>query len=611
MCGIVGYTGKPGAKDLILKGLQKLEYRGYDSAGVALFSDKGFIIRKIQGNMDTLLAATKDLPNDSSIGIGHTRWATHGKPNERNAHPHTSCDNKVVIVHNGVIENFAEIRHDLKKHGHKFRSETDSEVIAHLIEEGLKSGKDVRAAVAEVTSKLHGSYAFIAGIIGPGGKTMVAARYRSPLIFAQTDDESIFVSDVPAIAGLNAKMYPMDDGDVIIVNGVGVSIWGNGKAKIPQFQPVPTESAEAEKAGFAHFMQKEIYDQPAVVESEVLGRVDTNKNKILLDEIKRAHINWFDRIIITACGTSYHSALYGKYLLEKLAGIPVDVWLSSELIYADVPVNRKTLLVAVSQSGETADTMEAVRRLKKLGVHTFGITNIKHSSLARECDNSIFMRAGLEVGVAASKTYISQLLIFLMLACYCGLKRRTLKKKELHDLISQIILLPDLADRILKTDGRCKEIANAICGQGAAARFMFIGRGPNVATAYEGALKMKEISYLHAEGYAGGEMKHGPLALVDDTLFCVAIAPDGPLFPKLISNVQEISARSGQVIAVTSNPHGFDGKARFTIQIPPMPELLSPIVYAIPLQLLAYHCAVLRGNNPDRPRNLAKSVTVE
>lgn len=611
MCGIIGYAGKPGAKAIILKGLQKLEYRGYDSAGVALFSEAGFLIRKIQGNMQTLLAATKDLPNDSSIGIGHTRWATHGKPSERNAHPHTSCDNKVVIVHNGVIENFSEIRLQLKRLGHRFRSETDSEVIAHLIEEGLRKGKDVKTAVADAIVKLSGSYAFIAGVIGPGGKTMVGARYRSPLIFAQTDCESIFVSDVPAIAGMNAKMYPMHDGDVIVVNGSSVSILANGKVKIPQFYPVPAESAEAEKAGFAHFMQKEIYDQPAVVESEVLGRVDPNKNKISLDEIKRAHINWFDRIIITACGTSYHAGLYGKYLLEKLAGIPVDVWHSSELIYADVPVNRKTLLIAVSQSGETADTLEAVRRLKKLRVHAFGITNIKHSSLARECDNSIFMRAGLEVGVAASKTYISQLMIFVMLACYCGLKRGTLKKKELRELISQIILLPDLADKVLKTDSQCREIANAICSQGTAARFMFIGRGPNVATAYEGALKMKEISYLHAEGYAGGEMKHGPLALVDKTLFCVAIAPDGPLFRKLISNVQEISARSGQVIAVTSNPSGFDGKARFTIQVPPMPEILSPVVYVIPLQLLAYHCAVLRGNNPDRPRNLAKSVTVE
>src|SRR5450432_377690 len=617
MCGIVGYIGTHKAVPIILEGLKRLEYRGYDSAGLAVYCANGQLaIRRAQGKLRNLEEAIRLNPVDGSFGIGHTRWATHGRPTEENAHPHRDCHGDVVVVHNGIVENYLTLKAQLQSEGHTFITETDTEVIAHLVEKYFKGNLEeaVRAAVKEVT----GVFA-LAVIARSDPNKIVAARSGPPVVVGIGDNEYFIASDVPAILTHTQDMFFLADGDMAILTHAGVRLTDfDGRSVNRQVQRILWNPVEAEKGGYQHFMLKEIYEQPRAVRDTTLGRVGLESGRIFLDEmeIARAEFARFRQVKIVACGTSWHAALAGKFMIEKLARIPVEVDYGSEFRYRDPIVEEDTLTVVISQSGETADTLAAQREAKAKGSRTLAICNVAGSMITREAAGTIYTHAGPEIGVAATKTFTCQLTALFILAMYLGQANERLDQATSRCLVQELVQLPGKLETVLSHDPHYEALARELHRS---TDFLFLGRGIHFPIALEGALKLKEISYIHAEGYPAGEMKHGPNALIDETLPVVVLATHDStslesrlLYEKTLSNIQEVKARDGIVLAIATQG---DDKVRKTadhvIEIPPSSELLSPILEIVPLQLLAYHIAVRRGCDVDQPRNLAKSVTVE
>ncbi len=617
MCGIVGYIGTRKAVPIILEGLKRLEYRGYDSAGLAVYCDDGqFAVRRAKGKLRNLEEAIRMSPLDGTFGIGHTRWATHGRPTEENAHPHRDCKGDVVVVHNGIVENYLALKQRLQEAGHEFKTETDTEVIAHLVEEHFQGNLEeaVRAAVKELT----GVFA-MAVISRSDPNKIVAARSGPPVVIGIGDGEYFVASDVPAILTHTQDMFFLADGDMAILTREGVTLSDfDGSPVRRQVTHVLWNPIEAEKGGYQHFMLKEIFEQPRAVRDTTLGRVGQETGRIFLDEmdIQPAEFERFRQVKIIACGTSWHAGLAGKFMIERLARIPVEVDYGSEFRYRDPIVGEDTLTVVISQSGETADTLAAQREAKQKGSKTLAICNVAGSMITREAAGSIYTHAGPEIGVASTKAFTSQLTALFILAMHLGQANRRLDESVSRCLVQELLRLPGKLETALSNDAVYEALARQFHHVTDA---LFLGRGVHFPIALEGALKLKEISYIHAEGYPAGEMKHGPNALIDEKLPVVVLATRDPasaedrvLYEKTVSNIQEVKAREGIVLAVVTEGDGTIRKiADHVIEIPAAPDLLAPILEIVPLQLLAYHIAVHRGCDVDQPRNLAKSVTVE
>jgi glucosamine--fructose-6-phosphate aminotransferase (isomerizing) len=601
MCGIVGYVGSRDTVTVLLESLRRLEYRGYDSAGVVVIDGKGLLHEKATGNISSLEAALRGGEMKGRTGLGHTRWATHGGVTRENAHPHFSCDSRVAVVHNGIVENFAELKASLSAR-HTFRSATDTEVIPHLIEEAYPDcGRDPLRAIRAAMARMHGSFA-LAVVFAEHPDVIYVARVNCPIVLGLGEGESFLASDIAALLPYTRRVIPLEEGELARLEPSGVTVLDfEFRPKLRKPLEIPWSLEMTNKGSFAHFMLKEIYEQRHTIASELIGRSEDLAGLALPEGIRR--------VVVTACGSAWHAGLVGKLALEELARMPVDVWHASELRYADYPFGPDTLTVAVSQSGETADTLASVRLAREAGSTVLAVTNVRGSTLDREADLVRHMRSGPERGVAATKTYTSQILQMVLLAMHLGRARGTLGDARYGQLAKELDALPRRAAEVLDNQGPLERCAREIAQD---CSFIYIGRRYNLPTAYEGALKMKEISYLHAEGYGAGEMKHGPLALVDARMMCVAVAPEGRVTDKVISNIQEIRARNGRVIAVgTRGDPRIPAVADHVLEIPACDELLSPVLAVIPLQLLAYHSAVKLGRNVDQPRNLAKSVTVE
>jgi glucosamine--fructose-6-phosphate aminotransferase (isomerizing) len=608
MCGIIGYVGPKQATPLLIEGLKRMEYRGYDSAGVALLDGKGIEIRRAAGKIAKLEAVIAGDPVNGMLGIGHTRWATHGAPTERNAHPHLSDDCTVAVVHNGIIENATVLRGALEDIGHEFRSETDTEVIAHLIEE-LYDGS-LEEAVIQALRKIEGTYG-IAVISSREPGKIVAARKGSPLLIGVGNGENFLASDASAILAHTRQVVYLDDGDVAVIDRNGYRVIDLDATPLPrEIDRIDWDLAEIERGGFAHFMLKEIFEQPQTVENTMRGRLILEDGTAKLGglNLSQEDLLRIDNIIITACGTSWHSALIGELLIEELARIPVEVEYASEFRYRNPIVTDRTLCIVMSQSGETADTLAAMREAKRRGARTLGFVNVVGSTIAREDDGGVYLHAGPEIGVASTKAFTSQVVALALF---------TLKLARKHDLsvvrgreIAQALhALPGQIQEVLDRASDVEEIADRFAQ---ATNFLYLGRGFNFPAALEGALKLKEISYIHAEGYPAAEMKHGPIALIDEKMPVVFIAPHDAVFDKIVSNIQEVKARSGTTIVITSRDEpSLAGLIDYEIRIPETLDMLMPILASVPLQLLAYYIAVKRGAHVDQPRNLAKSVTVE
>jgi glucosamine--fructose-6-phosphate aminotransferase (isomerizing) len=617
MCGIVGYIGSHRAVPIILEGLKRLEYRGYDSAGLAVYcDDHQLAVRRAKGKLRNLEEAVRLNPVDGSFGIGHTRWATHGRPTEENAHPHRDCKGDVVVVHNGIVENYIALKQELSAEGHVFKTETDTEVIAHLVEKHFEGNLEnaVRAAVKEIA----GVFA-MAVISSSDPYKIVAARLGPPVVIGIGDNEYFVASDVPAILSHTRDMFFLADGDMAVLTPDGVNLGDfDGRPVNRQVTHVLWDPILAEKGGFKHFMLKEIYEQPRAVRDTTLGRVGLDTGRIFLDEmdITPAEFARFRQLRIIACGTSWHAALAGKVMIEKLAGIPVEVDYGSEFRYRDPIVMPDSLTVVISQSGETADTLAAQREAKQKGSKTLAICNVVGSMVTREAAGAIYTHAGPEIGVASTKAFTGQLTALFILAMYLGQARKFLDEKVSRDLMQELLRIPAKLETVLSNGAIYETLARDFYH---ASDALYLGRGVHFPMALEGALKLKEISYIHAEGYPAGEMKHGPNALIDDKLPVVVLAAHDPssaesrvLYEKTLSNIQEVKAREGIVIAVVTEGDELVKKtADHVIEIPRSHDLLTPILEVVPLQLLAYHIAVRRGCDVDQPRNLAKSVTVE
>ena len=601
MCGIVGYVGPRPALGVLLDGLKRLEYRGYDSSGVVVLNGKGLQVERAPGKLSALAERLKTRPLGGSTGLGHTRWATHGGVNEANAHPHRSCDGRIAVVHNGIVENYQELRAELK--GHAFTSATDTEVLAHLIEHAYArtGGKHPLKAVTAALERVRGSFA-LGVIFADHEDLLLAARVNCPLVLGLGEGENFLASDLSALLKYTRRILPLEENEVAKIDPSGVQIFDRELGKVKRRPLDIAWKAETSlKAGYPHFMLKEIHEQQQTIAAEISGR------DAALDDVRLPRR--IDRVVIVACGTAWHAGLVGKVAIEETARLPVEVGTASELRYGDHPFGPGVLTIAVSQSGETADTLAAVRNAREAGSKVLAITNVKGSTLAREADQVLFMRAGLEMGVAATKTYTSQVMNLLFLAAHLGHRRGTLPAARFQALLGEARRLPGLVERVLEDTAEIRKCARKFSR---GYDFMYIGRRYNLATAYEGALKMKEISYLHAEGYGAGEMKHGPLALVDDRMTCVAIAPAGRVTEKMLSNIQEIRARRGRIISVaTKGDRSVRSVSDHVFEIPACEEMFSPVLAAIPLQLLAYYTATALGRDVDQPRNLAKSVTVE
>jgi glucosamine--fructose-6-phosphate aminotransferase (isomerizing) len=610
MCGIVGYVGHREAVSFILPGLRRLEYRGYDSAGIATVAGTSLGVRKTTGkiaDLEALLAF--DRPR-GSVGVGHTRWATHGRPSDANAHPHLDCRARLAVVHNGIIENYRDLRRTLAAEGHRFRSETDTEVIAHLLERYRDDG--LPAAVLRAARDLHGAYA-IACVAADAPDTLVALRRgSSPLVVGFGQGETFVASDIPALLGHTREVLVLEEGELAVLTPAGITVQTLDGAPIRRApSTVAWDSEAAEKSGYPHFMLKEINEQPDAVRNTVRERVDPEGSDIQIPELglKDRELASLNRLCFVACGTSWHAALVGKYLVEGFARLPVEVDVASEFRYRRPVVDSRVLTVPISQSGETADTLAALREARDHGSRTVAICNVVGSSLAREADGVVYTRAGLEIGVASTKAFTAQLAAVTLLALKLGLARDMVDPALARQVAKGLWELPDLMALVLGQSEAIRGIAERFVEGD---HFLYLGRGLHFPLALEGALKLKEISYIHAEGYPAGEMKHGPIALVDRHLPVVAIVPRGSTYDKMNSNIEEIKARDGLVIAVASEgDEEIGGKADALIPVPPSLEWLQPLVLALPLQLLAYHLGVLRGCDVDQPRNLAKSVTVE
>ncbi len=608
MCGIVGYIGPRNASDVLLGGLARLEYRGYDSAGVAIIDDGALTVARRVGKLINLRNALESAPVAGRVGIGHTRWATHGKPSEENAHPHIDCTGRIAVVHNGIIENYVDLREQLAANGHILRSETDTETIAHLVESFFTG--DLTAAVARAIEEFEGAYA-LAVVHLDNPDTIVAARKDSPLIIGIGRGETIVASDIPAVLEYTREVLVLHDGEIATVTSEGVTVRdAGGIVAKPEMMHVEWDLDAAEKGGYEDFMLKEICEQPKAIRETLRGRL-SESGQIELSELKMTieQIVAVDRVYIIACGTSLHAGLSAKHLIENWARIPVEVQCSSEFRYADPIIDEETLVVAITQSGETADTLAAVREARDRGAKLIAITNVVGSRITRESDGVLYTHAGPEIGVAATKTFTAQIAALTVLALKLAQVRGTLSDERVESLFAELSTIPDIVEAILVD---LREIEEAAAAFVSAKSSLFLGRGVGVAIAMEGALKLKEISYIHAEAYPAGEMKHGPIALITDEVPVVVVATQGHVYEKVVSNIQEVRARGAKVIVVaTAGDDDIRQHAEHVLSIPHVSEVLSAIPTTIPLQVLAYHIAKARGCNVDQPRNLAKSVTVE
>ena len=618
MCGIVGYIGPKAVVPLVIDGLRRLEYRGYDSAGIAVVGqDCKLEIRRASGKLKNLEDLLAKSPIEGVYGLGHTRWATHGRPTEENAHPHRDCTGEIVVVHNGIIENYLELKHQLIGEGHKFQTETDTEIIAHLLEKYSKN-VPLEEAVLKTVKLLRGAYALVAMSTRDPNK-IVAARLGPPVVIGLGQNEFFVASDIPAILSHTREAFFMGDGEIAILTLKGVRVVDfDNRPVTPKVQHITWDPIMAEKGGFKHFMQKEIFEQPRAVRDTLLGRISQETGKVFLDEmdITEEEFRNFREVKIVACGTSWHAALAGKFMIERLAQIPVEVDYGSEFRYRDPIINKNTLVIAISQSGETADTLAAQREARQKDAKILAICNVVGSMLTREANGTIYTHAGPEIGVASTKAFTGQLTALVLTALYLAQVRGKLTPALAQTMMQELTRIPHKIETILQHDPDVEELAKKFFRH---SDFLYLGRGIHYPIALEGALKLKEISYIHAEGYPAGEMKHGPNALIDENLPVVVIATRDESdaasmtrYEKTVSNLQEVKARDGIVITVvTEGDRLARGSSDHAIEIPTAPELLSPILEIIPLQLLAYHIAVRRGCDVDQPRNLAKSVTVE
>jgi glucosamine--fructose-6-phosphate aminotransferase (isomerizing) len=610
MCGIVGYVGAHEAVSFLLPGLRSLEYRGYDSAGLATIDGGRLDVRKAAGRIETLESAIQPALPAGRLGIAHTRWATHGRPTDSNAHPHMDCGGRIAVVHNGIIENYRVLRKRLAEEGHRFRSQTDTEVIAHLVEKHRRNG--LADAVRLAARDLRGSYA-MACIADDAPDTIVAVRGgSSPLVIGLGDGELLLASDIPALLGRTREVLVVGEGEMAILRPGSVGIFTLEGAPVQRgTTAIPWNREAAEKGGYAHFMLKEIHEQPEAVRNTLSERLDVDDGDVRIPELGLGDQDLIalTRLCFVACGTSWHAALVGKYLVEAFARLPVDVDIASEFRYRENVLDSRMLTVPISQSGETADTLAALRAAREKGSRAVAVCNVVGASVAREADGVIYTRAGIEIGVASTKAFTTQLAAVTLLALRLGLARRMLEPEKARQVIKELWKVPRLMERMLEQEDAIREVAARFRAQ---RDFLYLGRNLLFPIALEGALKLKEISYIHAEGYAAGEMKHGPLALVDSSMPVVALAPPGPHHSKMLSNIEEVKARDGIVIVVGDPadpeiaPH-----ADFLIPVPAVSPWIQPLITVLPLQLLAYHLGVLRGCDVDRPRNLAKSVTVE
>ncbi|MCA1628771.1 MAG: glutamine--fructose-6-phosphate transaminase (isomerizing) [Acidobacteria bacterium] len=619
MCGIVGYVGNKQVVPVIIDGLRKLEYRGYDSAGIAVVDEAHHLdIRRAEGKLRNLEEAIRLKPLDGTYGIGHTRWATHGRPTEENAHPHRDCTGRVVVVHNGIIENYVKLKDRLRATDHRFVTETDTEVVAHLVEEYLREDPSFETAVRRAVRDLRGIFA-LSIISTEEPDTIIAVRQGPPVVIGLGDGEYFVASDIPPILQHTRDVFFLGDGEIAVLTRDSVRVTDfEGDIREPQQQRITWDPIMAEKGGFKHFMLKEIYEQPRAVRDTVQGRISLDTGKVYLEQmdITEAEFKSFDRVLVAACGTSWHAGLAGKYMLEQLARVPVEVDYASEFRYRDPVIDEKTLLVVISQSGETADTIAALRGAKERGARVLSVCNVQGSMITRESDGTILTHAGPEIGVASTKAFTSQMIALYLFALYLGNLRGTLDETQAKYHAQQLAELPVKIERLLSESDSLEELAREFHRS---TDFLYLGRGINFPVALEGALKLKEISYIHAEGYPAGEMKHGPNALIDERLPVVVIntkeagnQPSELRYEKTHSNIVEVKAREGVVIGVLNEGDEMSrAECNHVIEIPESSDLLSPVLAVIPLQLLAYHIAVRRGCDVDQPRNLAKSVTVE
>ena len=611
MCGIVGYVGRERlAMEVLVDGLRRLEYRGYDSAGVAIFDRGEIVVRRAQGKLANLEAALRVEPVSGHVGIGHTRWATHGKPSERNAHPHRA--GSVVVVHNGIIENYRELRCELEGRGRSMASDTDTEIISHLVDLELAGGADALTAVRTACARLVGSYAF-AALCGDDTEQIIAAKSGgSPIILGIGRGETFLASDIPAILPYTREMLFLEDGEFAVLSEEGAQIV-DADARPVEREPrmIQWDAVSAEKGGYDRFMQKEIFEQPRAIRDTIGTRVFELEGEVELDgiDLSAERVSKLGRIFLTACGTAYYSCMVGKYLYEQLAGLPAEVDLASEFRYRSPILGPECLVIPVSQSGETADTLAALRQAKAGGSRVISICNVREATIARESHDVLYTQAGPEIGVASTKAFTTQVVAHYLMALRLGIARGRISRDEARQHISDLVRLPRLVEKTLLLDDTVRRVAQKYQH---ATNFLFLGRGIMYPIALEGALKLKEISYIHAEGYAAGEMKHGPIALIDERMPVVVIATQGALYDKVLSNLEQVRSRDGQVIAIASEGDSeIAEKAQDVIAIPDLGPHLTAVLATVPLQLLAYHVAVLKGTDVDQPRNLAKSVTVE
>jgi len=611
MCGIVGYIGQRDSVPILLDGLQRLEYRGYDSAGLAVISRGKLALRRSEGKLHNLIRLVSRAPLPAQVGLGHTRWATHGRPNEDNAHPHTNNQKTLAVVHNGIIENDRALHKELEAEGYRFQSDTDTEVFAHLIDKYYRANTPLEAAVRRAVGRIKGTFAL--GVISqrePG--KLVAARRGSPLILGIGKQEYFLASDIPALLPHTRDVLFVNDDEMAILTGRGVKLLSmRGKPIKRKSTYITWNAIQAEKGGYKHFMLKEIYEQPQVVQDTLRGRVEGLGGEVVLGEaeIPDSFLKGMKRVFIVACGTSWHAGLVGKFLIENLARIPTEVDFASEFRYRTPLVDRQSLVVLISQSGETADTLAALREAKQLKARTLTICNVVGSSMTREAHETLYTHAGPEIGVASTKAFTAQLTALHLLALYLGRHRKSLSAAAAAGHMDRLRQIPRLMEDVLKMDDHIAGIAAQVFKH---RDFLYLGRGINYPIALEGALKLKEISYIHAEGYPAGEMKHGPIALIDGRMPVVAIANNSSVLEKIINNIEEVKSRNGSVLALaTKGNREIRRRADWIIEVPIVVESISPLITVMPLQLLAYHVAVLRGADVDQPRNLAKSVTVE
>jgi glutamine---fructose-6-phosphate transaminase (isomerizing) len=613
MCGIVGYVGGKNAVGIIVDGLKRLEYRGYDSAGVAVVTSQGKLeVRRAAGRLKCLEGLLRERPLTGAVGIGHTRWATHGRPSDENAHPHTDCSGDLVVVHNGIFENYLEVKDRLKAEGHVFKSETDTEVIAHLLEHHLKACGRLDRALKLTLAEYRGNYAV--GVVSSAApdRLIAAKQGAGSVVVGLGQGEMFIASDIPAILPHTRDVVILEDGEVAVVTADGVEVSTLDDQPV-QREPVRVmwDPIMAEKGGYRHFMLKEIYEQPRAITDTFRGRISPESGSIVLPDVNLdpGTVRQLQRVVFVACGTAYYASLLGRSMVERLAGLPAEADLASEYRYRDAVIGPETLVVAVSQSGETADTIGAVKAARLKGCPILTITNVVGSALSREATGTLLMHAGPEIGVASTKAFTSMIVSVYLLGLWLGRQRDYLTAEDVRKRIRDLAEIPRLVEQTLELDTKIAALARHLSS---ARDFLFLGRGFQHPIALEGALKLKELSYIHAEGYAGGEMKHGPIALIEDGFPVIALVPRDGSYERMLGNIEEVRAREGQVIAVVQTGDRLvASKAQHVIEVPPCADLLAPLITVVPLQLLAYHIAVRRGCDVDQPRNLAKSVTVE